>query len=168
MKDSIFLFAVILLAMSGCAGGPPSSETFQDSPHAVAQHTEVCVAASEEDIAVLFDRWNDSLKTGDAHKVVNNYAAKSVMLPLVSNRPRLTLDDKEDYFHHFLENKPVVRIDSRTIELDCNTAIDEGFYTVIFGKSGANVKARYTFIYKWDGRQWLITSHHSSALPAKE
>jgi len=61
--------------------------------------TEPCVAESEEEIATLFDRWNNSLQTGHTHKVVANYAARSVLIPLLSNQPRLTLDDKEDYFH---------------------------------------------------------------------
>ena len=79
---------------------------------------------------------------------------------------RLTPEQKEDYFTHFLESKPVGKIDSRTIEIDCNTAIDVGLYTFSFG-DGSQVKARYTYTYKWDGRQWLITSHHSSAMPEK-
>ncbi len=142
--------------------------TLQEPDHAVANHSEVCVAASEEDIAALFDRWNASLQTGDPHKVSANYAHKSVLLPTVSSRPRVTVLDKEDYFHHFLENGPVGRIDARTIELDCNAAIDEGLYTFTFSKTGVSVKARYTFTYKWDGKQWLITSHHSSAVPIEE
>ena len=95
-----------------------------------------------------------------------NYAVKSVLLATVSNTPRLTPEEKEDYFKHFLENKPVGKIDSRTIEVDCNTALDTGLYTFTFG-NGSQVKARYTYTYKWNGHQWLITSHHSSAMPEK-
>ncbi len=132
------------------------------------QHTEVCVAATDKDIAALFDRWNESLKTGDPYKVVANYAPKSVLLATVSSKPRFTVDEKADYFHHFLQNQPDGRIDSRTIELDCNLAIDEGLYSFTFKKTGVTVKARYSFTYKWDGKQWLITSHHSSRVPAEE
>ena len=134
----------------------------------VPQHTEVCVAASDQDIAALFDRWNESLKTGDPRKVVDHYATKSVLLATVSSKPRFTRSEKEDYFHHFLQNQPEGRIDSRTIELDCNTAIDEGLYSFTFKKTGATVKARYSFTYKWDGIRWLITSHHSSKLPTEQ
>ncbi|MDH4085529.1 MAG: DUF4440 domain-containing protein [Nitrospira sp.] len=132
------------------------------------QHTEVCVAATDKDIAALFDRWNESLKTGDPYKVVANYAPKSVLLATVSSKPRFTVDEKADYFHHFLQNQPDGRIDSRTIELDCNLAIDEGLYSFTFKKTGVTVKARYSFTYKWDGKQWLITSHHSSRVPTEE
>ena len=95
------------------------------------------MAATEEDIAALFHRWNASLQTGEVHKVSANYAPKSVLLPTVSSRPRLTAYDKEDYFHHFLENQPVGHIDSqdsREIEIDCNSAIDTGLYTFTFRK----------------------------------
>lgn len=115
----------------------------------------------------MFDRWNRSLQTGDPHKVVANYAERSVLLATVSNKPRLTPAEKEDYFHHFLEDKPAGKVDSGTIEIGCNTAVDAGLYTFTFGTTGAQVKARYTYTYKWDGKQWLITSHHSSAMPEK-
>ncbi|MDH4328658.1 MAG: hypothetical protein OEV77_09055 [Nitrospira sp.] len=167
MKVISCLLMVISFAMVGCAG-KEKIVMLQEPDHAVAKHSEICVAASEEDIAALFDRWNASLQTGDPRKVSANYAPKSLLLPTVSSRPRVTALDKEDYFHHFLENGPVGHIDSRTIELDCNSAIDEGLYTFNFVKTGASVKARYTFTYKWDGTQWLITSHHSSAAPAED
>ncbi|MFV3307719.1 SgcJ/EcaC family oxidoreductase [Pseudomonas sp. NY15181] len=130
-------------------------------------HSQVCKATSEQEISALFDRWNRSLQTGDPHKVVANYAEHSVLLATVSNKPRVTAAEKEDYFHHFLENKPVGKIDWRMIQIDCNTAVDAGLYTFTFGATGAQVKARYTYTYKWDGKQWLITSHHSSAMPEK-
>lgn len=128
--------------------------------------SEVCHATSEKKIASLFERWNASLRTGDPKKVVANYAPKSILLPTVSNKPRLTAEEKEDYFEHFLQSKPVGTIDSRSIEIDCNSAIDAGLYTFKFA-DGSQVKARYTFTYKWNGKQWLISSHHSSAMPEK-
>ncbi|MDR6855664.1 SgcJ/EcaC family oxidoreductase [Variovorax guangxiensis] len=144
--------------LAGCAFNPPGS---------ASTRTEVCKTTSEQEVAALFDRWNQSLQTGDARKVVANYAEKSVLLATVSNTPRLNAAQKQDYFEHFLENKPFGRIDSRTIEIGCTTAVDAGLYTFTFAKTGAVVKARYTYTYKWNGSQWLITSHHSSALPEK-
>jgi uncharacterized protein (TIGR02246 family) len=157
---SALILAIGCLTFAGCA-------TVSSSPGSLQQRTEACVSTGEREIAALFDRWNESIKTGDPHKVVANYAVRSVLLPTVSNKPRLTPEEKEDYFHHFLENKPVGRIDSRTISIGCTTAIDSGLYTFTFGKTGDQVKARYTYTYKWDGTVWLITSHHSSAMPEK-
>ncbi|MEG0200474.1 MAG: DUF4440 domain-containing protein [Comamonas sp.] len=151
-----FLAASALLA--GCASQPPGPS---------AMRTETCKATNEQEIAALFDRWNQSLQTGDVHKVVANYAPKSVLLPTISNTPRLDAAQKEDYFKLFLQNQPFGRIDSRTIQIGCNTAVDVGLYTFTFAKTGAVVKARYTYTYQWDGKQWLITSHHSSAMPEK-
>jgi uncharacterized protein (TIGR02246 family) len=158
------LFSVVVLAfaLAGCA-------TNQGTPNnAQALRTESCKAASEQEIKALFDRWNRSLQTGDPHKVVANYAERSILLPTVSNKPRLTVAEKEDYFHHFLEDGPSGKIDLRSIELGCNSAVDAGLYTFTFAKTGAVVSARYTYTYRWDGSQWLITSHHSSAMPEKK
>ena len=120
---------------------------------------------TEEEIAALFDRWNDSLKTGDPAKVVDNYAERSILLPTVSNKPRLTREEKEDYFVHFLVNEPVGTIDMRHIDISGDIAVDSGLYSFSFAKTGDVVNARYSFVYKWDGSQWLIISHHSSAMP---
>lgn len=136
------------------------------SPLSASARTETCKATSERDIASLFDRWNTSLQTGDPQEVVSNYAPTSVLLPTLSNKVRLTPEEKADYFEHFLQRKPVGSIDSRSIEVDCNSAIDAGLYTFRFG-DGSSVQARYSFTYKWDGKRWAITSHHSSAMPEK-
>ncbi|VTU15260.1 Calcium/calmodulin dependent protein kinase II Association [Variovorax sp. PBL-H6] len=159
MKKAV-LFSLLTAGtlLGGCVSSPMGS---------TSARTETCKSTSEREIAALFDRWNQSLQTGDPRKVVANYADRSVLLPTVSNTPRLDAAQKLDYFQHFLENKPFGRIDSRTIEIGCTSAVDAGLYTFTFARTGAVVKARYTYTYKWDGSQWLITSHHSSAMPEK-
>lgn len=153
--------AILAAVFAVCASAPSLAAS-------APARTQECKATSEQEISALFERWNRSLQTGDPRKVVANYAARSVLLATVSNKPRLTAAEKEDYFQHFLQNKPNGKIDSRTIEIGCNTAVDAGLYTFTFGATGAVVKARYTYTYKWDGKQWLITSHHSSAMPEKQ
>ncbi len=160
MKNTAALSAVLLFALAGCATPPSGTATS-------ASRTEACKATSEQDIAALFDRWNASLQTGDPDKVVANYAQRSILLPTMSNKLRFSAAEKEDYFHHFLAGKPSGRINARMIEIGCNSALDAGIYTFTFASTGSQVVARYTYTYKWDGRQWLITSHHSSAMPEK-
>lgn len=124
-----------------------------------------CQKISKEEVAKLFDRWNQSLQTGDPAKVAANYMENSILLPTVSNQLRVTHAQREDYFHHFLENQPVGKIDYSHIDIGCNTASDAGIYTFTFGKTGQKVRARYSFNYQWDGKNWLISQHHSSAMP---
>lgn len=125
-----------------------------------------CQKTDKKEIESLFERWNTSLKTGDAKKVSINYLEDSVLLPTVSNKVRLTQSERVDYFEHFLEKKPKGKIDSRTIRIGCNTAVDSGIYTFTFADK-SKVQARYTFVYDWNGNDWLISSHHSSAMPEK-
>ncbi|HRD92497.1 SgcJ/EcaC family oxidoreductase [Accumulibacter sp.] len=158
MKHNCAVSMTLAVLLAGCAAAPSTA-----TPAA----TEVCKPTSEQEIAALFERWNRSLQTGDARQVVANYAERSVLLPTVSNKPRLSAAEKEDYFQDFLKNKPAGKIDSRTIAIACNTAVDTGLYTFTYGTTGAQVQARFTYTYKWDGTQWLITSHHSSAMPEK-
>lgn len=86
------------------------------------------------------------------------------MLPTVSNKVRLTDAERVDYFEHFLEKKPFGKIDSRTVRLGCNKAVDAGTYTFTFADK-SKVSARYTFTYAWDGKESKISTHHSSAMP---
>jgi len=130
-----------------------------------AKYSEKCRPTTDQEIASLFERWNRSLQTGNPHLVVANYAERSILLPTLSNKPRITAAEKEDYFEHFLEDQPNGTINFSFIEIGCNSAFDSGLYTFYFRKTGATVAARYTYTYAWDGKQWLITSHHSSLMP---
>ncbi len=161
LRLASFTLASTLL-MVGCAGSPPPlSAPLQSGA------IERCKVSSESEIAALFERWNRSLKSGEPAQVLANYAPNSVLLPTLSNVPRLTPAAKEDYFEHFLQNRPSGKIDSRTIQIGCNSAVDVGLYTFTFTKTGAVAHARFTYTYTWDGQQWLISSHHSSLMPEK-
>jgi len=121
--------------------------------------------SSKKEIASLFDRWNKSLKSGDPDQVVKNYAKNSILLATLANKPRLTVAEKRSYFKFFLINKPSGKINTRKIEVGYDTAVDAGVYTFTFAKTGAVVKARYTFTYRFNKNKWLINSHHSSRMP---
>src|SRR5258707_10204975 len=162
MKMKFVSLFLITTALVGCGSNQVAQAAAQGA------HMESCKATTEQEIASLFDRWNKSLQTGDPHKVVANYAEHSILLPTVSNKPRLTPAEKEDYFHHFLEDRPSGKIDLRFVEIGCNSAVDAGLYTFTFAKTGAVVSGRYSYTYRWDGSKWLITSHHSSAIPEKK
>jgi uncharacterized protein (TIGR02246 family) len=156
------LALIAALALAGCASSSGSGR-YNHVPR-----TEKCKPTSEKKIAALFDRWNESLETGDPHKVAANYAEDAILLPTVSNQPRFTQAEREEYFEHFLLDEPSGKIDLRRIYLGCNVAVDAGLYTFTFGRTGQMVPARYSFTYRWDGEQWLITSHHSSVMPEAE
>ena len=161
MSNGKWLSLVLLLGgVAGCA----TSNVQMQSQRVDGSH---CQAITEVEVAALFDRWNAALKSGDPRRVVANYAPQSLLLPTMSNKPRWTEAEKEDYFHHFLQSQPDGRIEARHIEIACNSAVDAGLYTFQLGATGTAVRARYTFTYKWQDGQWLISSHHSSAMPER-
>ncbi|MDO4796269.1 MAG: SgcJ/EcaC family oxidoreductase [Brachymonas sp.] len=123
---------------------------------------------TEAEIAALFDRWNTALQTGDPKNIAELYEQDAVLLPTVSNKLCLTHADIEDYFLHFMEKKPIGKIDQRYVHIEHNQAIDSGLYTFTFGETGEQLRARYTYTYRWNGKEWKISSHHSSAMPIKQ
>ena len=158
MKHLFVPIAIAVFALAGCANLPA-----ERSPAGA----QACQQTSDQEIAALFDRWNASLETGDPKQVVANYAKRSILLPTVSNRTRQTAAEMEDYFEHFLADRPSGTINARMISVGCNSAVDAGLYTFTFAATGAKMAARYTYTYEWADGQWLITSHHSSAMPEK-
>jgi len=126
--------------------------------------SQSCVLPDEAEVAALFERWNDSLATGEPSKVTANYLNNAVLLPTVSNDMRTNHEEIEAYFVDFLPKKPQGVIDQRVISRSCNTASDVGIYTFTF-EGGEQVQARYSYLYDYVDGQWLIRHHHSSAMP---
>jgi uncharacterized protein (TIGR02246 family) len=132
-----------------------------------------CAAIDTKGVEALFVQWSEALEDPTATKVVALYANDATLLPTVENGPYTKADGLKNYFVHFVALKPVPTIDQtkRFIKIGCNVAYDIGLYSFeVNGEHTPNretIKARYTFIYKWDGKRWLIAHHHSSAEPVK-
>ncbi len=160
----IFSF-LFVAAMSSSAA---YAETKFAPVHAETHNNVACVKVTEDEVIALFDRWNAALATLNPEEVAEEYAHDAILLPTVSNQPRTNHEEIKDYFEHFLQKKPVGKVDFRIIKLGCNTASDTGLYTfTLHEKDGKvkHVKARYSFVYEYDDDQWLIEHHHSSMMP---
>lgn len=132
-----------------------------------AHETAICQPATKKLAEELFNKWNDALQTGSAKQVAALYADNAVLLPTVSNLPRTTPSEIEDYFNHFLEKKPFGIIKQRNIKQGCNKLTDAGIYDFEVMSNGKKevVPARYTFVYEYKNNQWKIVHHHSSMMP---
>lgn len=132
-----------------------------------ASESVVCQPATKKLAEELFIKWNDALQTGNAKAVAALYAEDAVLLPTVSNLPRTTPAEIEDYFNHFLEKKPYGIIKQRNIKKGCNKVTDAGIYDFEVTSNGKKeiVPARYTFVYEYRNNEWKIVHHHSSMMP---
>ena len=119
---------------------------------------------STHDILALFEQWNAALQTGDPKQVVSLYETNAILLPTVSNQVRHNHAEIEDYFVNFLAKGPVGKIDESNVRSFGDIAINSGVYTFSF-KDGAQVQARFSYVYRWNGQAWKIIEHHSSAMP---
>ena len=115
-------------------------------------------------IAVLFDRWNEALQTGEPKQVAALYEYNAILLPTVSNQVRHNHEEIEDYFVHFLAKKPMGKIDESNVRTYGELAIHSGVYTFTFS-GDVKVQGRFTFVYRWNGLDWKIIEHHSSQMP---
>ena len=164
MKKTALFTAALMLSATAFAKSPASAPMTYTGAAAAPTN------AAEKEIAGLFDRWNAALATGKPEEVTKLYAPNGILEPTVSNEVRDTPEKIQDYFVHFLALKPQGTINYRQIRvLDDNTALDAGVYTFRLVKDGkpTKVQARYTYVYEYRNGQWLISHHHSSAMPEK-
>ena len=154
-------------AVTGCASNTVTPTTAKVAPaKTVVTQAASCQTISNDEVARLFDRWNAALQSLDPARVAANYGPNAILLPTVSNRPRVTPAAIQDYFAHWLVKAPKGEILQRHITTGCNFAADSGVYRFTY-KNNEKVTARYTYVYRYDptSKQWLISSHHSSAMP---
>ena len=116
------------------------------------------------EIAPLLNEWNDALQTKDAKEVIALYDNDGILLPTVSNLVRHNHEEMEDYFVNFLTNEPSCVVDESNVRVFGELAINSGIYSFTF-KDQSLVQARFTFVYRFNGKRWVIVEHHSSRMP---
>jgi len=119
---------------------------------------------NDNEMLALLEQWNNALQSGIPKKVVALYDNSAVLLPTISNKICHNHKEIEEYFINFLAKEPIGKIDESNIKIFDQLAISSGVYTFSF-KSGDSVQARFTFVYRWNGKHWLIIKHHSSQMP---
>ncbi len=139
------------------------------TPAAAKPNLMRCAIVSDAQIDGLFTKFNASWATKDPAKVTALFTKDAVLLATVSNTPRTTAQEINDYFVSFLKNSPVGSIDTSTIKRGCDDVARVGTWTVKLTdpQTGEvkDVKARYSFIYKMEGKEWKIDHLHSSMMP---
>merc|ERR1719343_844337 len=141
------------------------ADVVEIAPEEVAAKASASAKINEEEVRALFSLWNNALATGDSRIVASRYAESPVLLPTVSDKPRTDFETVKDYFDAFLLKAPQGKILEGYIKIGENWASDTGIYEFTMGATGDVVKARYSFVYVYEGDEWKISHHHSSVMP---
>ncbi|KAG7344777.1 signal peptide protein [Nitzschia inconspicua] len=121
---------------------------------------------TEQQVRDLFTLWNDALATEDPKQVAKRYSKRStILLPTISDEPRMDEASITDYFVTFLKSKPQGVITDGVITCGKGWCKDAGVYEFTMGATGTKVLARYSFVYVLEGGEWVIAHHHSSMMP---
>ncbi len=138
---------------------------------AAAKSKAVCEKLTSAQLDAKFAKFNGAWATGNPDTVTALFDDDAVLLATVANVPRTDHAGIRDYFVKFLKGKPVGKVDTASIKSGCNWALQAGTWTVTLTDpaTGAksDVKARYTFLYQFEGGKWKIEHLHSSVMPEK-
>jgi uncharacterized protein (TIGR02246 family) len=130
--------------------------------------SERCARATPAQIEALFDQFNAAWASRNPDAVADLFGPDAVLLATVAATPRTDRAGIRDYFVGFLQGAPQGTITSSTIDIGCNMASRVGTWTVRFSEpQPSEVKARYSFVYKYQNGKWVIDHLHSSVLPEK-
>lgn len=161
---ALTLTAALALGAVAVAGIAPAAAKPARSSAAI------CQKLTPAQLDQQFAAFNASWATKNPDAVAALFDDDAVLLATVASVPRTDSAGIRDYFVKFLKGSPVGKIDSSTIKSGCNWALRMGTWTVVMTDpaSGAksDVKARYTFLYQYEGGKWKIEHLHSSVLPA--
>ncbi len=160
-----------LALIAGCAATLAFAPATEARTKTKAAAAPACAAVSEADVKAQFDRFNAAWATLNPDQVTQLFTKDAVLLPTVSDIKRSDHAGIRDYFVTFLQGRPVGRVTESTIDIGCNKATRVGNWTVTLTDAAtgqtSDVKARFSFVYRYEQGDWKIDHLHSSLLPAR-
>ena len=126
------------------------------------------VAVNEALVRENFELWNKALLSKNPNEVAKLYAENFRFLPTFSDK--LISNDRNalnSYFEHFVQQSPKAKIVEEAFGFLGNDVYEHtGKYDFEVGSKGSSktIHARFTYIWKNNGK-WQIVCHHSSELP---
>ncbi|GAA3997353.1 calcium/calmodulin-dependent protein kinase type II [Sphingomonas humi] len=142
------------------------------SPAMAQGQAASCAPIPADAPTALFNQFNAAWATKNPDTVTDLFSKDAVLLATVSNVPRTDRAAIRDYFEAFLKGAPVGTINTSNVRQGCNMLVKMGTWTVALTNQNSgvrnNVKARYTFIYKYEDGAWKIAHLHSSMMPISE
>ncbi len=115
-------------------------------------------------VHATLQQWAERVTSGSVDDVLKLYHPESVLLSTLSNRIRLDVEGRRDYFDFFLAQRVFGDYTEYNEQaLADGSTICAGKYTFTAREGNADTAfARFTYVIDSDG---LIIHHHSSLLP---
>ncbi len=127
-------------------------------------------AAPADDVEAATEAWAAAYNSHDPRQVLARYAVDAVFWGTTSEVLRDSPDAIAEYFSG-LSRRPNARVEigDHRVRVFGNVAINSGVYVFSDVVDGEAVSrpSRFSFVYRYDGEQWLIVDHHSSRMPMR-
>ena len=107
--------------------------------------------------------WLDTVCSHDPLAITNLYLSDGVLLGTVAKTIKYGQSQIRSYFDMFVQKQPCGVITSISSATYNDIAVVNGTYT--FDVEGEKVPARFTFVLKNVGHNWMIDTLHSSVQP---
>jgi len=112
--------------------------------------------------------WAAAIQTRLPDNILKMYHPDGVLWGTLSPVVRHGYDAIHGYFVHFMQNQNLhCEFNDGNLRIHDNIAFYSGSYTFTWTLEDRLVKvpARFSFVYKIEGSDWLIMEHHSSLFP---
>ncbi len=111
----------------------------------------------------FIQHWLNTVCSHDAEAITDLYLEDAVLLGTLAENIKTGRNEIRSYFDFFVQKKPCGVITSISSATYNEIAVVNGTYTFVV--DGEKVPARFTFVLKNIGHNWMIDTLHSSVQP---
>jgi hypothetical protein len=117
------------------------------------------------------EEWASKIASGNVDEILALYSDEAVLIATFSNAPMRGQVSLREYFEKLVYDHPNLDVEILAGEVNQNLGdarCISGTYRFIWGTSIDDMTtqdARYSFVVRDDGVQWLAHNHHSSVFP---